>query len=116
MIAPAACAPVQPTSPGSGLSPGSIFLIVLSSVSAGYLLGGLLANAIRGKQGTELLPNKEFWISFFSHVKVMFLLQPQLFGISLLLAGRLLSRVFVSQPPNRVHDNSIADMNLRAGS
>ena len=46
-----------------GLSGGSIFLIILLVAVVLYLVGGVLFNKYRrGATGTDVLPNKAFWL------------------------------------------------------
>jgi len=55
---------------GGGLSGGSILLIILLCVTVVYLVGGVLLNKFaRHKEGMEMVPNVEFWISIPGLVK-----------------------------------------------
>lgn len=54
----------------SGLSPGSIMLIILFVSIAVYIIGGIIINAvIRKKTGVEMIPNSSFWMGFPSLIK-----------------------------------------------
>lgn len=53
-----------------GLSTGSIMLIIIFVGFAVYLIGGVVFNlAVRKESGTNLIPNKSFWLDFPSLVK-----------------------------------------------
>lgn len=59
------------TIPPSGLSNGSIFLLLLFITALMYFLGGaLLLYFIRGARGIEIIPNIDFWMNLPGLVKV----------------------------------------------
>jgi len=64
VASPLACASSK-TAPGR-ISGGSIFVIILLTGLILYVLGGVFYNCVvNGKQGTDSLPHKAFWLSFF---------------------------------------------------
>ncbi|XP_078703631.1 uncharacterized protein LOC144928819 [Branchiostoma floridae x Branchiostoma belcheri] len=82
--ADADCAGYSPTlapnpPPGPGLSAGAVVLIIAVSAFAGYFLVGAIFNkVIRGKQGSEVIPNVQFWKNLPDHIKsgVFFIISP----------------------------------------
>jgi hypothetical protein len=69
----ASVAVVPPPNPedihvNNNLSGGTIFIIVMLSLFAAYVLFGGVFNMIRGRRGWELFPNFELWKSFFAIV------------------------------------------------
>ncbi|XP_066302985.1 uncharacterized protein [Branchiostoma lanceolatum] len=72
--------PINPTpSPRAGLGGGTVFLIIAVSAFAGYFLVGAIFNkVIRGKQGSEVIPNVQFWKNLPGYIKsgVSFLISP----------------------------------------
>ncbi|XP_078573387.1 uncharacterized protein LOC144860145 [Branchiostoma floridae x Branchiostoma japonicum] len=65
--------------PTGGLGGGSIFLIIVVSAFAGYFLVGAMFNkVIRGKQGSEVVPNVQFWRNLPGYIKngVLYIISP----------------------------------------
>ncbi|XP_070542727.1 uncharacterized protein [Ptychodera flava] len=63
-----AITPAQPTG-GSGLSAGSILLIIFFTCVGLYFIIGCLVNRLQGHQGEELLPHHEFWCGLPGYIK-----------------------------------------------
>ncbi|CAL1530934.1 unnamed protein product [Lymnaea stagnalis] len=64
------CAPAPAPSSGGGLSVGSVLVILFFVILLIYLIGGLLfLKFVRKAEGSEVIPNIEFWKDFPSLVK-----------------------------------------------